>query len=763
MLLYFNKNGQLLERLEYGSVPRVGTTEFKIFAYFEDIDLDVYSAALIRFRRPDLEGNTYPDLFMSSNALIFDDSIEHSNYFKETDNPYNGYVFNFNRVISDETIVKMLDTPGNWDASITLINSSGGYNVTGIVRFYVGASTNESEEMTELDNSVIINNIANEVASKVGKNEMLYVRYNANLLEAASEGTLLKIAYPLNSYVYDGTTKSMYQIVSVTDNDEDYEYAEVTKIASDDPVGAVQLALDNGTMKIVSANVNSESALVGQTLVSDGNGGAEWQTISSDFSLMTSITYSDLVSLKNAGTLIPGMKYRITDYTCTTTTTNTSSAGHTFDIIVTATSTDTLSEEAQATLHAGDTYFANSKLYAWKLWYSLENDTSRFAWVDATNGKGVIYRMIDEFGNDCPYDFKNIKFTFKKQIVIDFGATQYIYERNDTLDANGYYGWTTSATTSYGAQTNYWTDTENPSVDSVVYGDNAGTTSSVKIEFVSLEEGITYTFEMLIDNVVQDASLSGVKNSNYNCFGNIIKPYYYNDKLALNFIAFKSSLNNRDLGAYFNTFENDCYYMTFKYNCYSNTFNSSCYYNAFEIGCCGNNFDNNCRFNKIGDFSSYNIFGISCYFNNFNSQCSANILNRGCYKNRMGYGSVHNLLNGNNNHNIFGSICMNNVLDKSCNNNEFGNSCSYINLESGCSYIKTFDGTNVINYVRYVTVDSGCNNINICSADTTESGSNYLQNVHICYGVANQTIIVPDRNLNYEITYKMTGSTEVLL
>lgn len=27
------------------------------------------------------------------------------------------------------------------------------------------------------------------------------------------------------------------------------------------------------------------------------------------------------------------------------------------------------------------------------------------------DGKGVIYRMIDEFGNDVPYDFKNILFT----------------------------------------------------------------------------------------------------------------------------------------------------------------------------------------------------------------------------------------------------------------------------------------------------------------------------------------------------------------
>ena len=32
----------------------------------------------------------------------------------------------------------------------------------------------------------------------------------------------------------------------------------------------------------------------------------------------------------------------------------------------------------------------------------------------AEGGKGVIYRMIDEFGNDCPYDFKNIQF-YRKQ------------------------------------------------------------------------------------------------------------------------------------------------------------------------------------------------------------------------------------------------------------------------------------------------------------------------------------------------------------
>ena len=52
----------------------------------------------------------------------------------------------------------------------------------------------------------------------------------------------------------------------------------------------------------------------------------------------------------------------------------------------------------------------NSNLAAWQLWYSLDNDTERFAWANDSLGHGVIYRMIDEYNNDCPYDFKNIQF-----------------------------------------------------------------------------------------------------------------------------------------------------------------------------------------------------------------------------------------------------------------------------------------------------------------------------------------------------------------
>ena len=53
-------------------------------------------------------------------------------------------------------------------------------------------------------------------------------------------------------------------------------------------------------------------------------------------------------------------------------------------------------------------------LSAWKIRYCLDNDAERFAWADAENGKGVICRMIDEWNNDVPYDFKSI--VFKKEV-----------------------------------------------------------------------------------------------------------------------------------------------------------------------------------------------------------------------------------------------------------------------------------------------------------------------------------------------------------
>ena len=76
------------------------------------------------------------------------------------------------------------------------------------------------------------------------------------------------------------------------------------------------------------------------------------------------ISHADLVALRDSSQLIPGQKYRIIDYVTTTSQENTKSAGHQFDIIVTALDKDTLSEEAQAIQNSNDGYFDSSNLSA---------------------------------------------------------------------------------------------------------------------------------------------------------------------------------------------------------------------------------------------------------------------------------------------------------------------------------------------------------------------------------------------------------------
>ena len=49
-------------------------------------------------------------------------------------------------------------------------------------------------------------------------------------------------------------------------------------------------------------------------------------------------------------------------------------------------------------------------LESWDIKYCLDNNKTRFKFADTENGKGVIYYMKDEFGNEAPYDFKNVQF-----------------------------------------------------------------------------------------------------------------------------------------------------------------------------------------------------------------------------------------------------------------------------------------------------------------------------------------------------------------
>lgn len=128
--------------------------------------------------------------------------------------------------------------------------------------------------------------------------------------------------------------------------------------------------------------------------------------------VMTNITYAELKSLRDTSSLVPGNKYRITDYETKTNPSKSDfrSAGHNFDIVLTAISTSLFEKKGYAMAREGDEYFSESSPELWELYYTLDNDTGSYPFCDP-NGKGVIYKMVDEKNNSAPFDFKNIQAT----------------------------------------------------------------------------------------------------------------------------------------------------------------------------------------------------------------------------------------------------------------------------------------------------------------------------------------------------------------
>ncbi len=500
--------------------------------------------------------------------------------------------------------------------------------------------------------------------------------------------------------------------------------------------------------------------------------------------IAVSTTYSELKALRDAGQLVPGAWYRITDYECTTSQADTMSAGHQFDIIVLALDESHLSEEAYAAHHGkaaaaeeneeqnnqnvqpaepgeedvegegGRTrsvdYFANNKLDAWKLKYCLDNDTDRFAWacdgtdkfyiefteketvrlyrtaiiedgtvwqfgeggnscytaadpqvgdniysdselqksfsqitaaeaVEGINGKGVIYRMIDEFGNDCPYDFKNIMFQrFEITAVKDTQDNEI-----SGHDLIGLWGLPTQKV-SVDSETSEW----------------------------------FYTFSSVNDGTVSDASVNNnydiVTDSEGSGAGNNVMKSLGEGKAYLNNIVFINS--GGDLVCYGNRFGMDCGNITLGDWCTDNTFGNNCNYNTFGNECYNNTFGNYCQDNTFGNSCYENTFGNSCYENTFGNNCGTNTFGNNGYNNTFGNSCSGNTFGNGCNNNTFGNYCSRNTFGNSCNNNTFGN--GFWNNTFGNFFESNTFGNNIQQFtvfegVRYCDVTGGNNAENI--------------------------------------------------
>ena len=360
---------------------------------------------------------------------------------------------------------------------------------------------------------------------------------------------------------------------------------------------------------------------------------------------IVNLTYNDLKNLRDNSKLKPSQYYRITDFVTTVANDpEARSAGHPFDIIVLALDKNKLHEECHAIQHEGDTYFADCNLAAWKIWYGLDNDNTKYAWADTINGKGVIYHMIDEWNNDCPYDFKNVQFkryavgdTSPHGELADLAGTYIGYNlemtRLNIPDQNDFI-W--AYTFSIGKRINVPNDASIIGYNSIDVGEGYGVKGYYGDNTIKPSSSRT-----LIDNVVFSVF----------CLNNIV--WWTNNTVhrgSINGNRIESECSNMTLSGYGNIIEHDCFNFIM---------GDGCYGNSFKTGCVCNTFGNNCGNNSFGNDCQYNSFGNGCNGNTFGNSYSSN---------------------------IFGEYCQYNSFGNGCNNNSFGNSCEYNSFRNYFKY-----------------------------------------------------------------------------
>lgn len=393
-------------------------------------------------------------------------------------------------------------------------------------------------------------------------------------------------------------------------------------------------------------------------------------------------TVSKLRNLSINNGLTPGQRYKITDYTCTTVQKDSRAIDHPFDLIVIALTTNKLDENARACIKDDDTYYSSdnckSNLNAWEVKYSLFDDTNRFAWADTINGKGVIYLLKDDWGNECPYDFKQIQFK-RHEIIpgpnIDVSNQSYLYSIQ-----------------------------------------NQPTGISVDLD----SEVWFYTFSWLYDdNSVEDLSTVQYMHkddvdSMYHCANNIVKSYY-----TMNYITEPyTELNylNNNVFIYRSEYDTGFFYglcdNIMHNNCYNNTIYESSY-NTFD-GNSSNNFICNAEDNHFGMGFYNNIVNSDFINNSIGSSCGSNVFMHYCAYLTISNNFTSNFVKSSSINNIIGASCGSCTFDKAFSFNKIGNNVYGIEVVGICQ------NCNIGNNVRYLKI-----------TNTTTSSSRTIKNYTI--------------------------------
>ena len=473
------------------------------------------------------------------------------------------------------------------------------------------------------------------------------------------------------------------------------------------------------------------------------------------------VTYSELKQLRDNSALSPGTWYRITDYDTTVyNNANARAAGHPFDILVMAIDVNQMSEDAKAVHSARDTegYFAHANLAAWKLKYSLDNDSAKFAWASDSGEKWTV--TLPELGamdltpvstDDSTYEGFPYKFTSNVQgmAVEVYFAHLELQEGEEFIPNIIYIAAMGQAMTNqfpvmeivHEEQTPgkgvIWemedeynnlccydfknvqfkrsliiATKENPSEEECAfYGKYVGQALE---ELPALPEGYAidpndskylYTFSVIAaDGTVEDNSM-GVDLTSAG-MGIIHLCALNRMRENINASSFALDLNNNVFVATCNSADEMMNLIvmgnTFGTLCMGNTFVNATMENTFGNDCENNSFGNYFQNNSFGNSCRYNSFGNECLYNSFGNDCYYNSFGNNCYGNSFGNNCYDNSFGNNCCSNSFGNECWYNSFGNYCYRNSFGNNC-YRNSFGNYCYRNSFG-----NYCTYNSFGNDC-------------------------------------------------------
>ena len=463
-----------------------------------------------------------------------------------------------------------------------------------------------------------------------------------------------------------------------------------------------------------------------------------------------SATHAGLVQLRNNNRLVPGQWYRITDYNPTFVGSSAFlhsgalvSGHHRFDILVMATSYNTLAPDAYACRHEGDTYFQHCLLDKWKLKYSLTDPyedlgltgIKKYTWCDAAADGGIIYEMIDENNNQCPYDFKNVM--IQVYCRINAGKDRDLYQEKDFgpygISSQNQKYYTFNLRVSETVNKDLSVAVMDPSWGYIIEGADTDFSNNEGVDIVC-NNTIKPFLSRLVDFYPLD-TITGLNNTNPGVcqrLNEIVIDYRWDEELIDTAVI-------RD-----NVFDNGCHSMFYLSNTSWTTHFSNNYFgknchdimlltatNGVTEGVCINigNECNNIIINSservsIGD-KSYGILigsnrditvGRNCYNMSLPKVflTTDGLQGYHCYFGDdcfyIQFDSAQSM-----GHNVFGCSCNNITINTQSANNTFGDYCSHLTLTqvrdnrfgNFCSYITCTQATNFNtfgDYCKYISV-----------------------------------------------------------